>query len=326
MQCRSRRIVLWFLGIAGFCVAGIGEEPAHQVTPDPQRIRVESALVTVPVIASDSQGRFLSGLPAGSFKLFEDGFHVPISLFLTSEDPIKIALLIDTSRSAATVLRRIKKAAQQFLLQMRDQDVAMVAGFDSDMHVLCPFSSDQRELKDSIQRARSGGSSTKMRDAIHEVALQRFRAVTGRKAIILLTDGQDQGSQISAKALLTAIAASNTLIYSISYSVNPRELAKELFGVELRGNASTASWDARQKEASQFLEKISDLSAGRHYASSIKDLDRVFQQITGELRNQYLLGFYPEESKLDGTAHTLVVSVSVPDAVVRSRRSYRAAP
>jgi len=293
---------------------------------DPQRIRVESVLVTVPVIASDPQGRFLSGLNVGQFKLFEDGAPVPISLFLTSEDPVKIALLIDTSVSTTTVLKKIKMAAEQFLLQLRPKDMAMVASFDSEVHVLCPFSSDSKEMKEGIKSARSGGSQTKMRDAINQIALHRFRSITGRKAIILLTDGEDRGSQISARDLLYAVASSNTLIYSIFYSVDPRQLMKELFNVPPRKGAPLAGWAERELQAAQYLEKIAQLSAGRFYRSNANTLEGVFKQISDELRTQYLLGFYPETSKLDGATHTLVVSVAVPDAVVRSRLSYRAVP
>jgi Ca-activated chloride channel homolog len=293
---------------------------------DPRHFQVESALVTVPVAVCDAQGRFVNGLPPGSFKLFEDGRQVPVSLFLASEDPIKIALLIDTSRSATTVLKKIKKAAGQFLSQMRSRDLSMVAIFDSELQVLCPLSSDVRELKEAIKRAKSGGSYTRMRDAIHEIVQGRSRSITGRKAIILLTDGHDQGSRMSAKDLLNTVASSNMPIYSIFYNVDPRGLMKELFGIPPRFGGAGDSWKEQEKEAAQYLDKISDLSAGRMYSSDIKDLDRVFRQISDELRSQYLLGFYPEKSKLDGVAHTLVVSVAVPDAVVRSRRSYRAAP
>ena len=247
---------------------------------DPQNIQVESALVTVPVVVRDAQGRSVNGLPPGSFKLFEDGRQVPVSLFLTSEDPVKIVLLIDTSRSATTVLKKIKKAAIQFLKQMRPQDLAMVASFDSEMQVLCPLSSDAREMKESINRAKSGGTYTRMRDAIHEIVQGRFRTIAGRKAIILLTDGRDQGSRVSAKELLNAVASSNTPIYSIFYSVDPRELMKELFGITPRRGSSGDAWKEQEKEAAQYLDKISDLSAGRLYTSDIKDLDRVFRQIS----------------------------------------------
>ena len=151
------------LSIVCFVCQAMSLEPQHP--GDPQNIQVESALVTVPVVVRDAQGQYLNGLPPASFKLFEDGRQVPVSLFLTSEDPVKIALLIDTSRSATTVLKKIKKAAGQFLKQMRPQDLAMVAGFDSEVQVLCPFSSDARELKESINRAKSGGTYTRMHDA-----------------------------------------------------------------------------------------------------------------------------------------------------------------
>jgi Ca-activated chloride channel family protein len=306
--------LIFFIGVA-----------VAQEKPNPQVIRVESALVTVPVIATDPGGKFLGGLKNVDFKLFEDGVPVPISLFLTSEDSVKIALLIDTSVSTTTVLGQIKKAAEQFLLQMRSQDLAMVVGFDSDIRVLCPLSSDPRELKAGIKSAQSGGSRTRMRDAVNEIALKRFRSLSGRKAIILLTDGQDRGSGISAPDLLNVVAASNTLIYSIYYQVDPRKLMQELFDVESRKGAQV-SWDKYEKEAIQYLTQMSELSAGRIYTSNLKELDRAFSQISGELRAQYLLGFYPDRTKLDGAMHNLEVRIAVPDATIRSRRSYRTMP
>lgn len=326
MNSDSRYSCPWLPLLVLVCLACNAPSALSQKPGDQQKIQVESALVTVPVNVHDVRGVSLDGLPATAFRLFEDGRQVQVPLFLTSEDPVKIALLIDTSRSATTVLKKIKKAALQFLKQMRPQDLAMVAGFDSDVEVLCPLSSDARELKESINRAKSGGSYTRMRDAIQEVVQTRLRTVTGHKAIVLLTDGRDQGSRLSAKELLNVVASSNTPIYSIMYSVDAAELMKELFGVAPRNTSSGGTWREQEKEAAQYLDKMSDLSAGRFYTSEIKDLDRVFRQIAGELRSQYLLGFYPEKSKFDGKAHSLVVSVSVPDAIVRSRRSYLAAP
>ena len=274
-SCLKMPGVICFALVCVVCSA-MSIEPRQ--TGDPRNFQVESALVTVPVVVRDAQGRFLNGLPPGSFKLFEDGRQVPVSLFLASEDPVKIALLIDTSRSATTVLKKIKKAASQFVRQMRPQDLAMVASFDSELQVLCPLSSNARELNDSIKRAKCGGSYTRLRDVIREMVQERFRTFTGRKAIILLTDGRDQGSRMTAKELLDAVASSNTPIYSIFYSVDPRELMKELFGVAPRKGGSAVSWKEQEKEAAQYLDTISDLSAGRLFASDIKDLDQVFRK------------------------------------------------
>jgi len=297
------------------------------------RIRIESALVTVPVIVSDVRGRFLPGLDRDSFQLYQDGVQVPISVFLTSEDPITIALLLDTSASTKSVLGKIKKAATRFLLQLRDRDVAMVASFSTNFQVLCRFSSDPEELEDAIKSARAGGGLTKMRDAIYEVIHRRFRSAAGRKAIVILTDGQDHGSQISSQDLLDEISTTGISIYSVFYTVDPRELMKELTGISSRiprtsseqATGPMADWKKREEEAAQYLEEISDLSAGRFFRSDITKLDDAFKQVSGELRSQYLLGFYPEPSKLDGSIHELAVKVAAPETIVRSRRSYRSA-
>jgi Ca-activated chloride channel homolog len=299
-----------------------------------QSIHVQSALVGVPVIVHDYGGKFVGGLSAGAFNLYQDGCQVPISLFLTSQDPIEIALLLDTSRSTTPILNKIKKSATRFLLQLRAQDLATIVSFDSDIQVLCPLSSDYGELRDAIRRAKAGGSRTRLRDAIMEIAQHRFRSITGRKAIVLLTDGEDHGSEISIPDLFAGVAASSTLIYSISYHVDPRQLMKELIGtsagmpksMERRKDGSNNPWQQREEEAARFLEKISGLSAGRLYRSEVTQFDRAFKQISDELRSQYLLGFYPDQSKLDGRIHDLEVRVSAPNTIVRSRRSYRAVP
>ncbi len=294
-------------------------------------IRVESSLVAVPVMVWDAKGKIVSGLAADSFRLHEDGVRVPVSVFLTSEDPIKIALLLDTSISAKPILGKIRKAARKFLLQLRRGDSAMIAGFDSEIRQLCPFSSDLEELKDAIDSARSTGALTKMRDAAHHLLQYRLRSISGRKAVILLTDGQDHGSRISKQDLLDEAAASGTIIYSVYYTVDPQEILKQM-GLSSRIPRKTArkedgpyaSWYASEKEAERYLQELSELSAGRFYRSKAADLDDAFKQIMLELRSQYLIGFYPDDSKLDGSVHSLEVEVAVPGAVVRSRRSYRA--
>lgn len=326
MNSKPRRRMASTIGLLLLCLSRPGAGRDFQEDAGPGRIRIESALVTVPAIVRDGEGRFLTGLPPESFRLFEDGNPVPVSLFLTSEDPVKIVLLLDTSRSATTVLKKIKKAAERFLVQVRPRDMVMVAGFDSEMRELCPFSSDPRELKDAIRRARSGGAYTRMRDAVHELVRHRLRAATGRKAIVLLSDGQDQGSRVPAGGLLDAVASSNTLVYTIFYTVDPQELMRELFGVATRRQSGAAEWREREKQAAAYLEKLSDLSAGRFYSGGAGDFDRIFRQISEELRAQYLLGFYPEGKGIDGATHSLVVGVDVPGAIVRSRRSYRSAP
>jgi Ca-activated chloride channel homolog len=298
----------------------------YPAAPAFQAIRVESALVTVPVIVSDSQGRLIPGLKADSFKLFHDGIPEKISLFLNSDDSFKIALLLDTSASTTTVLRKIKIAAKRFLLKMRPNDMAMVMSFDSDTRILCPFSSDRRELEEGIDKATAGGSYTKLRDAILGIQT-RFRSISGRKAIVLLSDGDDHGSVVKPLDLRDSVLSSGALIYSVYYNIDLRKWMKELNGEAPKRNKDDCyEWTERMEIAAQYLQEISELSAGRFYKSKVTELDRAFRQISEELHSQYLIGFYPDQSKLDGNLHSLVVKVNLQDVVVRNRSSYRKIP
>lgn len=304
---------------------------AGRASQAPETIRVESALVSVPVVVNNARGKPVPGLGPEVFTLYDEGAQIPIPLFHSSEDPVRIALLIDTSRSTTTVLTKIKKAASRFLRQLRPQDSATVISFDAEIQLLSSFTSDKAELGQAIEGASNRGAYTRMRDAVLDTIQRRFRSVSGRKALILLTDGQDQGSAVSSSDLLDAVAASGVLVYSVHYTVDPRQLMKELFGVKSRMPRDVAGktdggfeyWRNREDEAARNLERLCDVSAGTFFRSDVSKLDEAFGQVAAELRSQYLLGFYPDQSKLDGARRLLEVRVSVPDVVIRSRTSYR---
>jgi VWFA-related protein len=315
-----------------FCAATLAAQPQKTAG---QPFRVETALVSVPVVVSDEKGHFLPGLKATDFKLYQDGVEQPVTLFATSDRPINIALMLDTSKSTIAVLGKIKKAAANFLYQLRPQDKAVVISFDSEIQALSPLISDQFRLRAAIGSAQVGYyEGTKLRDAILDVVGRRFQYLDERKAIILLTDGDDIGSQVSLADLLDAVANSGTVIYSVHYNVDPRQMMKKLFGVSSRlpreeGAAKAAPAESggpagSQTEGLQFLTALSELSTGKVFPSDVARLKGTFQELAEELRLQYLLGFYPDKAKHDGLVHELKVVVDRADTVVRSRRFYRA--
>jgi Ca-activated chloride channel family protein len=290
------------------------------------KIRVQTTLVHVPVMVSDSRGGPVVGLTAEDFGLYDDGVRQPLAFFATSSEPIRIALLLDTSKSTATVLDRIRKAAAGFLDQLRPQDQAMLAVFDSDIRILCSFGTDLPELKAAVRGVQVGGDAgTHMRDAVVRIAGKHLRNGQGRKAIILLTDGQDNGSSASRDEMIDAVLGSGVVVYPIYYTVDMRELVKKLFGVSLSRNRAGASvWKREEEEAAALLQRLADESAGTLLRSDTTDFKRTFQRVADELRHQYLVAFYPDPSRLDGMLHTLTVNLARPSLIVRSRRSYRA--
>ncbi len=111
------------------------------------RIRVQTSLVSVPVMVSDQLGRSIVGLKQEDFVLYDDGVPQRVAFFAAAEEPLRMVLMLDTSKSTAAVLKQIKKAAIDFVVQLRPQDQAMVVSFDTEIHILCRFGSSQPELK-----------------------------------------------------------------------------------------------------------------------------------------------------------------------------------
>jgi VWFA-related protein len=292
----------------------------------PERIRVQTTLVHVPVLVNDGKGGAVQGLKAEDFSIFDDGVRQQLAFFAADVEPIRIALLLDTSKSTQTVLEKIQKAAVGLVSQVRAQDQAMVVGFDSDIHILCRFRSDIGELSAAIRSAEAGAEDgTRLSDAVATVAQKYLRPIQGRKAIILLTDGQDNGSSATVAEMIRAVEDSGAVVYPVYYSIDPREVAREVFGLPLPRRASRdGAWQDREREATAMLKRLAAESAGSFYRSDLVDLKKTFTRVLEEVRQQYLLAFYPDPTRLDGTLHLLRIELSRPGLSVRARRSYQA--
>ncbi|MEQ1607172.1 MAG: VWA domain-containing protein [Pyrinomonadaceae bacterium] len=306
-------------------------------TSDPtDTIKIDTRLVSIPVIVSDRNGRYVPNLTAADFTVFQDGAQQNIDFFAAVEEPLTIALLIDTSQSTRPVLGDIKDSAKSFIKLLTPKDRAMVVTFDYATHILSGLTSDQRQLERAIKDAEIPDRifGTTMRDAVYQTVAQSFRGLTGRKAIILLTDGKDVGSQIRAADLLYRLQETDTLIYTIMFTTGDRQRqAPMIFGGGRRrgvmfpmprGNPKRDERVQRNNEiAEDFLLELSDTTAGRFYSSKDGKLKKTFATIVEELRFQYRLGFYPPDDGANAASHALKVKVSKPDTVVRSRSGYR---
>jgi Ca-activated chloride channel family protein len=316
-----RRAFLWLL----FLPAALQSVSLPRQAQDP--IRVQTTLVNVPVLVSDRQGGSVLGLKAEDFALYDDGVRQPLAFFAAATEPVRVALLLDTSKSMTADLDRIRKAASGFIPQLRPQDQAMVVSFDADIRVLCRLSSDGDELKRAIRGAAIGDYvGTKMRDAVTLVVEKHLRTVRGRAAIILLSDGQDFGSRSTQEDVIRIVTDSGVVIYPIFYRVDRRALAKKLFGISLPRTSAggSTSWEAEVQAAADGLRCTAEESTGAFYESEKTDLKKTFLRIAEELRHQYLLAFYPDPSRLDGRHHSIQVTASRPELALRARRGYQA--
>lgn len=292
-------------------------------TNDEEVIKVNVALVNIPVIVSDRQGRYITGLTVEDFTLLEDGKPQKIEYLSTQDTPLNIVLLLDSSRSAQEIFEKIKNAAGEFIKQLRPADRCMVISFDESARVKSEFTSNQKILEKAVKRTvMSQQNGTLMRDAIFVTVDKELANVKGRKAIILITDGKDLGSSVTKKELLFRLQESDTPIYSIIYETLNNSLpnGKEPPNINRKKfNQFKADQQKKNQEATELLQKIAEITGGRTFPKELNNLNEAFKNVAEELRKQYLISFYPEETNYEISRHQIKVKVNKNNIVVRTK-------
>ena len=335
--------------------------PVLAQNQEPEIIKKGSkTLISVPVSVSDREGRYISGLKKQDFAIYEDGVKQQIDFFATYDEPLSIAVLLDTSGSTqGTALEKIKTAAKNFIDLLNSNDQCLIATFDARVNILSDFSSDRGDLKKAIDKVQTASQDgTVLYQAISELSEKSFPKARNRKVIVLLSDGKDFGSRVKKEKLIEQLEESDVLIYSIFYQTGE---GFENITVDEKGKVSEDKSKKKKKQkkpkppkkprgyvvgippqidiipqeeikysektldisAVGFLRQLSDTTAGRFYLSNTPDLDKIFKQVAGELRQQYRLGYYSNKPTKDISLHEIIVKVGRNDSVVRTRGKFR---
>lgn len=295
--------------------------PAQPEADEDNKVKIDTSLVVVPVSVMDRTGKYVPGLREQEFSLYENGIKQEISDFGSTESPFHVVLLLDMSGSTRYRAEEIQQAALTFVEQLREQDQVMVVAFDSLVRVACEFTNDRKLLTRAIQGTKTGGS-TRAYDALDLVLTERLEKISGRKAIVVFSDGLDTASILANKEdVINHIEESGTLVYSIRFNT-----IADIGGPgRLKDIRIPERVIALYADAAGFLMNIADRSGGRFYdVDNIKDTTQAFINIAEELRRQYWLGYYPSNQALDGTFRRIKVSVTRPEVAVRARDGYRA--
>jgi len=315
-------------------------------------LRVETNLVSMPVAVLDRDGRFVSGLRQQDFRIFENGVEQKIDLFQTVEQPFTVVLMIDVSPSTQWQIEDIQDAAITFVRQLRPDDRVMVMSFDERVHVLSPPTNDRYQLERAIRRARIG-DGTSLYEAVDRVIRHELKQISGRKAVVLFTDGVDTTSRRADYASTVGDAEeSEALFYPIRFDTSremmtsgggypgpypPQSrrrttiadiLAGVLNGGQFPGGGYPSGGRAggsphEYETGRRYLESLAQNSGGRKFeADSLVNLDAAFSGIAEELRRQYSLGYYPEKAGQPGERRRISIRVNRPGLVVRAKNSY----
>ncbi len=197
-------------------------EPTIEPSPEPEEpqeldtVKVETDVVTVPVIATDGNGIYVSDLTKADFAIAEDGEKQEIAFFATVSAPFTVVLMLDTSASTQEKLGDIRRAAIAFVEQLQSKDKVKVISFNDEINDHNEFTSDRALLKAAINKTVAG-QGTKLYDAFSS-ALDSLRSIRGRKAIVLFTDGVDRISDLATFAsTLRALDEEGVIVYPIRY-------------------------------------------------------------------------------------------------------------
>ena len=305
-------------------------KPTEEANAD-DVIRVNTALVTLPVSVMDRSGRFIPDLKQEQFHLYEDGVEQQIAYFDSAEKPFTVALLLDISDSTRASLRNIQDAAAAFIDQLRPADRVFIVAFDKRISVLCEPTSDRAVLNKAIARSETGGG-TSLYEALDLVVKQRFNSIRGRKAIVLLTDGVDTTSMSATfESSLNTVKELDALIYPIQYNTSEDLLKVQANTIEAGGHfggggvvtAKGERLEVAYERATRYLKQLADNTGGRFFsAGSLSHVRERFAGVAAELREQYSLGYYPVNRSAERAKRELKVRVTVPNVAVRARRSY----
>jgi len=282
-------------------------------------IKSQVNLVNIFATVRDHSKRIVTDLKQQDFKIQEDGQDQQIAFFSREVTlPITLALLLDTSGSEQFMLGAIQDMGGQFLGRvLRKGDEALIMSFDTDVDLLADWTDDRGLLDRAIRKTRinapSGGgminpgpvggnvTGTAFYDAIYLACNEKLSSEAGRKAIVVVTDAQDEGSKVRKEEAIEAAQRTDTVIHILL-------VADSRFG----GNGGVA-------------KQITEETGGRLIsANSEKHLQEAFDQISEELRSQYTLGYYPTNTARDGKFRKIKVDVSNHDDKVLARKGYYA--
>ena len=303
------------------------DQKASEEVPPP--IKVDVDVVNILASVRDKHNGLVANLNKDDFTLFEDGQKQSIKYFTKETDlPLTIGLLVDVSGSQRNLIEIERNAASQFFASvLRKKDEAFLISFGEEAELLQDYTQSPRLLNEGLKRLQvSSGVSgihpgpvptisqprgTVMYDAVYLAAKDKLTAEVGRKVIVLITDGVDQGSRLDIKQAIEAAQKSDAVIYSIYYYDSG---AYGGHGMIMLGGGGEG-----------YLRRMSDETGGHVFKVDRKhSLMDVFKELQDEMRSQYAIGYTPTNDKKDGSFRKVDLRLADKNLKVQARKGYYA--
>lgn len=327
MVIRIRRLLsllllVWTMSAAGTLAAA--QEPTSSATPthkgvQPQdaveTLKIETNLVPLNVTVSDRAGRAVIALKKEDFTVYENGVEQPVSYFNSEEAPASWGLVLDRSGSMMGMIGDVYRAALHIIDEGTEQDEMFIVTFNNRSELIEDFTSDRHKLENSILGLQAEGG-TALYDAVY-FALDHIRRGKHKKRVLMvLTDGEDNGSNLKFRKLVERAEEEGVLIYTVGMF---EDMEVKLFGMRM---------GMGRRDARVEMEKLAEVTGARpHFPTDIEGCRNAMREIAREVSRQYSLGYYPSNRARDGKWRNIRV-VAQGDGkttyVARTRTGYYA--
>jgi Ca-activated chloride channel homolog len=294
--------------LAWVCPAAIrAQEPSSKTTR--QTLKIDVDLVLVNATVSDPQGRMVTGLESANFQLWEDKIEQKIDYFSSEDSPLSIGLIFDSTGSMSDKISTARDAAVTFLKTGNPEDEYFLVTFSQDARLAENFTTDISRLQNRLIFSPAKGL-TPLFDAVYMGLDTMKRAAHKRRALLLITDGEDNHSRYSFRDIKEFIKEQDVQLFAIGI-VNP-------FGELSRGRSGRA-----------IIEDLVQITGGRaFFPASVHELEDICSKIAVELRNQYVLGYHSTNDAKDGKWRKIRLKVNPPKGIsglsVRGKSGYYA--
>jgi len=298
---------------------------APRPAPSGDSIRIETRLVNLNVKAVDKAGQPLKSLDRDDFAIYEDGVRQEVTHFRPVNAPVNLILLLDLSGSTKKSRDRMVDAARKFIDALPAQDRIALVAFTRKYRMLEDFTSDKQLLKKSIEKIKKISGGTAFYDSMWEALDNLDRIPDARKAIVVLTDGEDESllgteeTTHSFEDLLDRASEEDVTIYPIYFSAsNHYNKLGALFG----GSLSVGP-RSQQKAAREQLELLAEQTGGEVINTRLQeDLDDAYRRVANEVHTLYSLAYSPDRLKHNGEYRKIAVRISRDGAIARTRKGY----
>lgn len=293
------------------------------------RFSVAVNLVKVPISVFDDRGHFVETLHKEHFRIWEDQSQQEIRSFGVETNAVSVVLLLDTSATGKPELKKIKSAAETFIGALDPADRVSLITFDDEVYLAQDWTDNKKKLKKALKKIDSGGR-TALYDAMYLAAIEQFKGMDGRKAVILLTDCLNNQSRVDFEEAARAIVQSQASLYVVSKTAMVREQAR----FQRRVMALTDIYKRLFGEDDNYIEEffrkreaqmigLAEETGGRcFFPADYEAIRDIYAEVARELKSKYYLTYISNQTLSPDTYHRISIEYLKPASKIVHRKGY----